>query len=106
MRKNPNVTPAKKAGTVKMGDAKPDANMPANNSGTFPVKLGSGQPSKFGKSVGPGKAQQAVKQSKTGGTANMPAANGSSKNVALGTTKHGVGQVPGYLRGISKSSYN
>ena len=96
--KNMNVTPSKMSGTPKMGDSKADANMPANNHGTFPVKLGSGQNSKFGSGVNGGAAQKGSTQPKTGGKANMPANNITNNGPALGTTKHGVGKVPGYLR--------
>lgn len=97
MRNNPNANPINQSGTPKKGDSKPDANMPANNHGTFPVKLGSGMKSKFGKSTGPAKAQGGTSQPK-GVKANMPANNTNDKSVKLGHTKHGVGEVPGYLK--------
>lgn len=104
-RANPYVTPSIKAGTSAVGDSKPDANMPANNHGTFPVKLGSGQSSKFGQGVGPGQAQKGAVQS-AGVKANMPANNTTNKNVPLGTTHHGVGQSPSYLKNPGNSGSN
>lgn len=99
MRSNPHARGANLAGTPKKGDSKPDANMPANNHGTFPVSLGTTHNSKFGKGVGPSQAQSGSSQSSTGGKANMPANNVTDKKVVLGHTKHGVGEVPGYLKG-------
>lgn len=99
MRKNPMTTVAKKAGTPAIGDNKADADMPANNGGTFPVKLGAGATSKFGHNVGPASSQGGSVQSKTGGKANLPAKNKSTTTLPLGTTKHAVGQVPSYLKG-------
>ena len=96
--KNMNVTPTRKAGTPKMGDSKADANMPANNHGTFPVKLGPGMNSKFGSGV-KGAAQKGAMQGSTAkNKANMSANNHTDNVVKMGTTKHGVGSVPGYLR--------
>lgn len=90
-RKNPMATPA------SQGNSGASANMPANNVGTHATPLGSSHNSTF-KSPGPNP------RSITGpiGNANMPAHNktgtrGSRKN--MGTTHHGVGQVPGYLKG-------
>ncbi|MEI7632139.1 MAG: hypothetical protein WCJ60_02350 [bacterium] len=97
--KNMNVTPTRKAGTPKMGDSKADANMPANNQGTFPVKLGSAMNSKFGSGVNAGAAQKGAMQGSTAkNKANMSANNHTDNVVKMGTTKHGVGSVPGYLR--------
>lgn len=84
------------SGTPHKGDNRPDANMPANNHGTYPVKLGSGQKSQFAQS---GSGQGGARQSSTGGKANMPANNVTDRKVSLGTTKHSVGGVPGYLKG-------
>jgi hypothetical protein len=99
MRNNPMVKGVNLAGTPNKGDNKPDANMPANNHGTFPVTLAAGQKSKFGTGTGPSTAQGGTAQSATGGKANMPSHNAISKNVVLGHTKHAVGEVPGYLKG-------
>lgn len=104
-RSNPNVTPATKAGTPAIGDAKPDANMPANNHGTFPVKLGSGQSSKFGHGVAPASAQKGAIQP-SGPRANMAANNTVSKKIPLGTTMHSVGTVPSYLKNPGNSGAN
>lgn len=95
--KNNNVTPAKQAQTPRLGDAAPDAMMPANNTGTFPVKLGAGQKSKFAKNAS--KGVTAANQPTGSDKAKIPAHNGPRSNVQLGTTKHGTGSVPGYLRG-------
>lgn len=90
MRKNPSVTPSSQGSGAK-------ANMPANNVGTHSANTGTTHKSTF-TSAGPNP------RNITGpiGSANMPAHNktgtrGSRKN--MGTTKHGVGQVPGYLKG-------
>lgn len=99
MRSNKLVHGVNQPGTPAKGDARPDANMPANNHGTFPVKVAAGQKSKFGAGVGPGTSQGGSNQSSTGGKANMPANNTTDKKVVLGHTKHAVGEVPGYLKG-------
>jgi hypothetical protein len=97
MRSNPNAHGAHKSGTPRTGDNKADADMPANNHGTYPVKLGAGQKSKFGQGVQPGTAQKGAVQPK-GSKANMPANNTTDRSVKMGNTKHGVGEVPGYLK--------
>lgn len=74
------------------------ANMPANNKGSFPVSLGSTHSSKFGSGVKPVAAQKGASQ-KGGTKAKMPANNITDKKVALGHTKHAVGEVPSYLKG-------
>jgi hypothetical protein len=96
--KNKNATPAKAAGTPSTGNAAPYAKLPANNNGTFPVKLGVGQNSNFGKNTGPASAQKSAQQPKGSAKANLQTHNGPRTNVSLGTTKHGVGEVPGYLQ--------
>ena len=96
--KNSNTSPARQGGTPAKGVRKAGANLPANNVGTFPVSLGSTHSSKFGVGVGAKAAQGGLTQSK-GSKANMPANNKTDKAVKLGTTKHGVGAVPGYLKG-------
>ena len=98
MRKNPMANPTHASGTPKMGDSKPDANMPSNNHGTFAVKLGSGQNSKFGQGVGPATSVKGAVQPK-GSKANTPANNVTDRSVKLGHTKHAVGTVPAYLKG-------
>jgi hypothetical protein len=98
VRKNPMATGTKAIGTPSQGNGKPYAKLPANNQGTFPVSLGSGQhQSKFGSGVTPSTAQGGTSQSK-GSKANVPTSNTTDKNVKLGHTKHGVGEVPSYLR--------
>jgi len=97
--KNVDVKGAKMAGTPKQGDSNADANMPANNFGTFPVKMGSGN-SKFGVGVNVNKvAQKPAIQSAKGDYVNMPANNNTEAGIPLGTTHHSVGTVPAYLRG-------
>jgi hypothetical protein len=103
--KNQNVSPSRQPGTGAKGDAKPDANMPANNVGTFPVKLGSGQASRFPSTSATGAAQKGAQQ-QAGPKANMPANNTTNKRVSLGTTKHSVGTVPHYLRNPNNSGTN
>lgn len=96
---NHNARTARADGTKKQGNNPPLAKMPANNSGTFPVSLGTTHKSKFGKGVGPStKTSGASQQGKGGGKANQPANNVTDTKFALGTTKHGVGEVPGYLK--------
>ena len=98
MRSNPMANGAKANGTPTQGNAKPYAKMPANNVGTFPVSVGAGQHhSKFGNGVGPATAQNGTDQPK-GAKANIPTGNRTDKAVKLGHTRHGVGEVPGYLR--------
>lgn len=86
------------SGTGASGDSKPDVNMPANNVTNYPVKLGAGQTSKFGAGTGMGKAQKAATQLSGSPKVNLQATNTFAKKAALGTTMHGVGKVPGYLR--------
>lgn len=93
---NKNVSSSQTHGTQAKGNSAPYANMPANNSTNYPVKLGSGQSSKFAKSSGGGVSSSSQSGSAKG---NLPTHNGPSKKVNLGHTKHGVGQVPGYLKG-------
>jgi hypothetical protein len=97
MRKNHNVQPSRANGVRKQGNNPPLAKLPANNVGTFPVKLGTSHNSAFGSNTGPSKGTNGVTQSK-GSKANMPANNVTDKAVTLGHTKHGVGQVPSYLK--------
>lgn len=92
MRNNSHATPAKASGTKATGNNKPFVNMPANNVGTFPVTMGNTHSSKFAKQTSTGGA-------KAHGKANMPANNTTDKKVVVGHTKHGVGEVPGYLKG-------
>lgn len=99
MRKNTLVEGTNRANTPNKGESTPGVNMPSNNHGTFPVNLGAGQSSQFGKRTGPSTKTGGVNQSSTGGKANMAANNTTDKAVVLGHTKHGVGQVPGYLKG-------
>ncbi len=100
--KNQNVTGVNLKGIPAQGVSKPSANMPANNHGTFPTKIGAGQhSSKFGNNVKPATAQKGVNQSMTGGKANTPANNITDNKVVIGHTKHGVGEVPNYLKGRS-----
>jgi hypothetical protein len=98
MFKNTNAKAAKAKGTPVQGNNYPLANMPANNVGEFKLKLGGGQSSKFGQGVKPATAQKGASQ-KGGTKAKMPANNITDKKVALGHTKHAVGEVPGYLKG-------
>jgi hypothetical protein len=97
MFKNKMAPGVEAKGTPNIGGGKADANMPANNKGTFPVKLGAGQKSKFGQGVGMASAQKGADQ-KSGSKANMQANNVTDRTVKLGNTKHGVGNVPGYLK--------
>lgn len=98
MKHNHNARPAKAAGTPTKGNAKPLANMPANNVGNMPVKLGAGKPTSIVNSSN-GKASGSV------GTVDNIGAHVNSTNyintgqkAKLGSTMHGVGQVPAYLR--------
>ena len=94
--RQPNVKVAKAAGVRAQGNNPPLANMPANNSGTFPVKTGTSQGSKLAEKMTVSKKQNTVR-------ANMPANNTTNKNVPMGTTMHPVGQVPTYLRNPSNN---
>jgi len=96
--KNQNVSPSIQPGTGPKNDRKPDANMPANNNGTFPVKLGGGQESRVPAKSTRGPAQGGT-VAKTAQKANLPTKNKATTPLPLGTTKHPVGGVPGYLRG-------
>lgn len=98
-RTNPGVSPSRANGTPAVGNSAPLAKMPANNNGTFPVKMGSGMKG----------SQLAQKQTINGGNSgsgsgsstgkpNMPATNKTSAGPSMGTTMHKVGQVPGYLK--------
>ena len=95
--KNTHVTPSRATGTPSTGNSKPLANMPANNNGTFPYNTGTTHKSAFGQGVSAKAGNTGAKQTKSGG-ANMSANNITDNKVVLGHTKHGVGQVPGYLR--------
>jgi hypothetical protein len=71
------------------------ANMPASNSGKASVPHGTRHSAT---SIAGGKTSGA--DPKSGGSKpNMPANNVTDKKVNLGHTKHGVGEVPGYLKG-------
>ena len=48
--------------------------------------------------VTPSKMSGTPKMGDSKADANMPANNITNNGPALGTTKHGVGKVPGYLR--------
>ena len=96
--KNKNVMPVRQPGTPSMHDGKADANMPANNQGTFPVALGTTHNSKFTKGNSMSKALSGAVQ-QAGPKANMPANNNTNNGPSLGTTHHSVGTVPKYLRG-------
>ena len=98
MRKNLHSQGARASGTPRQGNVAGDGRMPAKNTGDFPVSLGTTHSSKFGHNVKPASAQQGAKQPK-GSKAKMPANNVTDRAVKLGNTKHGVGSVPGYLRG-------
>ena len=75
------------------------ANMPVSNKGKFPVSLGSTHSSKFGSGVKPATAQKGAKQGSTAKNgANTSANNITDTKLPLGTTHHGVGGVPAYLR--------
>lgn len=62
-----------------------------------PEIIGAGQKSKFAKNAS--KGVTAANQPTGSDKAKIPAHNGPRSNVQLGTTKHGTGSVPGYLRG-------
>lgn len=68
------------------------ANMPISNVTSGKQALGSTHSSKMAKSSFGGGPKVAGKH-------NMPANNVTDKKVTLGNTKHGVGTVPGYLKG-------
>lgn len=104
MRKNVNARPASQGNDVA-------ANMPANNVGTHSTSLGSTHSSSFKKAahnprsiVGQGMDKPTTPNvggdsGPVKGGSKMPTNNSTDKKVALGHTKHGVGEVPGYLRG-------
>jgi hypothetical protein len=96
--KNQNVTPARAMNVKGIGNPVPLANMPADNVGNRPVKLGAGQKSSFGNGVSGGAKQAGATQPNSTPKANMPANNTTNQKVSLGNTMHGVGKVPGYLR--------
>lgn len=104
-RKNPNTTPARAKSAPATGNEAPYAKMPANNNGTFPVKLGSGEKSSLGSNVGAASTTTGATQP-AGPRANIPSNNTTDKHVTLGHTKHGVGQVPNYLRNPGNSGSN
>lgn len=72
------------------------SNMPAHNTGRANVPKGTrhGQPQ-----VAPNNGPSSKNPSSGGSKPNMPAHNVKNTGVSLGHTKHGVGQVPGYLKG-------
>ena len=98
MFKNTQVVPTKSKHATAEGHTGTKANMPAKNSGTHAVVLGSGKNSTFGANVTQKAAQKGVNQTKTGGKVNMPANNVTNNGPAMGTTKHAVGTVPSYLQ--------
>jgi hypothetical protein len=99
MFKNHNVSSARANNTPAKGVREPSANMPANNVGTFPVSKGTTHSSKFGTGVKPATQQKGSTQVGKGSSkANTPANNITDTKLPLGTTKHGVGEVPGYLK--------
>ena len=102
MRKNPMVQGIKAKGTPSKGDSSADANMPANNVGTFPVKLAAGQKSSFGVGVNQKAGQAGYQQKSSSPKVNMSANNKTDNGPAMGTTHHAVGTVPAYLRAKNK----
>jgi hypothetical protein len=82
----------------------PLANMPAKNAPVRSVPLGTTHSSQFAKKGNlPSKAANGNLQPQraapaTSGKPNLPTKNNITTHVPLGTTKHGVGQVPSYLR--------
>lgn len=106
--KNNNVRGAKARGVGASGNPNPKANMPANNIGMKKVTMGGGKDSTFGNNV-------KTRGTASGGLNSLPAKHtGTVNNVGaklnttnyvntgqkakLGTTKHGVGEAPSYLR--------
>ena len=88
------------------------AKMPANNIGTHAAPLGTSHKSTFltpgpvGASIsGRQDGSKTTNDGKVGansGKPNMPANNVTDNAFKIGTTKHAVGSVPGYLRGNPK----
>jgi hypothetical protein len=97
MRQNKHVSPTRHAGTPAQGSNSDQANMPANNTGTMPVKLGAGKQTSIIKNSNGKAAGQASTISSA--KANVPTSNFVNTNHKLGNTMHGVGEVPAYLRG-------
>lgn len=75
-------------------------NMPAKNNGTFKPSLGTTHDSKFKQTAAgtPASKKGGSDASKVSAKVNMPANNVTNNTPAMGNTKHGVGQVPGYLK--------
>lgn len=69
--------------------------MPVSNSGSASVPHGT----RHGATkVVPGSAATGSAPKKTSGATHMPVSNVGHKSVPLGNTKHGRGEVPGYLK--------
>lgn len=87
---------AKAKGTPAKGVSSPSANMPVKNFGTINVPKGTTKGTKI---LGSSNGQSAGKASDFDSRkANMPTSNFQDSKVKLGSTHHGVGQVPGYLK--------
>lgn len=71
------------------------SNMPASNKGSASVPHGT----RHGKTAIVGDTAKGHDPSMGGSKPNMPTKNKGNASVSLGHTKHGVGQVPGYLKG-------
>lgn len=106
--KNNNVRGAKARGVGPTGNPNPKANMPANNIGMKKVNMGGGKNSTFGQRVnarGTAKGSlNSLPAAKTGVVNNVGAKLNTTNYVntgqkaKLGTTHHGIGETPAYLR--------
>jgi hypothetical protein len=102
--KNTHVSPSHADNVGFSNNPAPLANMPAKNAPVRSVPLGTSHKSQFAKSGSvPSKAANGNLQPQrpapaTSGRPNLPSKNNTGTHVPLGTTKHGVGQVPSYLR--------
>lgn len=104
MRHNPYVKPSKVAHNPAKGNGKPYTSPPANNVGTMKVPLGTSKGSKIvGDSNGTSAGKAGTISSQKTKT---PTTNYVNTTFKHGTTMHGVGQVPAYLKGKQGNSTN